>query len=109
MAAVAKMANPFERSHTMHITATEAKNRFGYVCAQAKAAPVVVEKEGRPDSVILSFVDFQALTLAAKATSLAQKRKEFNDNYKDWIALQNADFEQNGLWCEGLVAWESHL
>ena len=30
----------------MQVTATEAKNRFGQVCAQAKTAPVIVENEG---------------------------------------------------------------
>ena len=89
----------------MQITATEAKNRFGYVCAQAKTGPVVIEKDGRPDSVIVSYADFQALTVAAKIKSAAQRKKEFSETYKDWIALQNADFEQNGLWCEGLVPW----
>ena len=89
----------------MHITATEAKNRFGYACAQAKTGPVVIEKDGRPDSVIVSYDDFQALTVAAKSKSAAQRKREFSETYKDWIALQNANFEQNGLWCEGLVPW----
>ena len=89
----------------MQITATEAKNRFGYVCAQAKTGPVVIEKDGRPDSVIVSYADFQALTVPAKIKSAARRKREFSETYKDWIALQNADFEQNGLWCEGLVPW----
>lgn len=89
----------------MQFTATEAKNRFGYVCAQAKVGPVVIEKDGRPDSVIVSYDEFQALTVAAKSKSAVQRKREFNETYKDWIAMQNADFEQNGLWCEGLVPW----
>ena len=89
----------------MQITATEAKNRFGYVCAQAKMAPVIVEKDGRPDSVIVSYADFETLTVAAKARSIAQQKKEFDENYKDWIALQNQDFAENGLWCDGLLVW----
>ena len=90
----------------MQITATEAKNRFGYVCAQAKTGPVVIEKDGRPDSVIVSYADFQALTVAAKIKSNVQRKREFSETYKDWVALQNADFEKNGLWCEGLVPWQ---
>ena len=43
----------------MQITATEAKNRFGYVCAQAKTGPVVIEKDGRPDSVICRMLIFR--------------------------------------------------
>lgn len=90
----------------MQITATEAKNRFGHVCAQAKTAPVIVEKDGRPDSVIVSWADYQALTTAARGKTLAQRRREFNATYKDWIAAQNRDFERNGLWCEGIVPWQ---
>jgi hypothetical protein len=38
------MANPQEP--TMQITATEAKNRFGSICALAKRGPVFVKKSG---------------------------------------------------------------
>ncbi len=89
----------------MQITATQAKNRFGYVCAQAKLEPVFVEKGGRVDSVIVSAEQFEALQAAGHKKSVAQRRKEFNENYKDWIALQNQHHAQHGLWCEGLVAW----
>ncbi len=92
----------------MQITATEAKNRFGYVCAQAKTAPVIVEKDGRPDTVMLSYAEFQSMKMAqaadgAKAT--AQRKREFEEAYKDWFAAERADFEKNGLWCDGLVDW----
>jgi PHD/YefM family antitoxin component YafN of YafNO toxin-antitoxin module len=90
----------------MQVTATEAKNRFGYVCAQAKQSPVFVEKDGRVDSVILSAEQFDALLSAGQKKSLTQRKKEFNETYKDWIAQQNQHFEQHGLWCEGLVAWQ---
>lgn len=90
----------------MQVTATEAKNRFGQICALAKTAPVIVEKDGRPDSVIVSYADYQALAASARQKTMAQRRREFNETYKDWIAEQNRDFEQNGLWCEGLVPWQ---
>jgi prevent-host-death family protein len=45
----------------MHFTATQAKNRFGAVCAQAKDGPVFIEKDGRIDSVILSAKHYEAL------------------------------------------------
>ncbi len=38
----------------MRVTATQAKNRFGAICAQAKAKAVYVEKDGRIDTVIVS-------------------------------------------------------
>jgi len=92
----------------MHVTATEAKNRFGQICAQAKRAPVFVEKGGRVDSVILSAEQFEALKAAAPPKSLAQRRQEFNETYKEWIAAQNQHVEEHGLWCEGFVAWQDH-
>jgi PHD/YefM family antitoxin component YafN of YafNO toxin-antitoxin module len=90
----------------MQVTATQAKNRFGYVCAQAKSEPVFVEKDGRVDSVILSLEQFQALQLAGGNKSMALRKKEFNEAYKDWIAVQNKHFDEHGLWCDGLVAWQ---
>ncbi len=89
----------------MQITATEAKNRFGYVCAQAKTAPVVVEKDGRPDSVVLSYVQFLALNERAMGKSQALRKKEFNETYKDWIASQNDLIDKIGIPGEDLRPW----
>ncbi len=89
----------------MQVTATEAKNRFGFVCAQAKNEPVFVEKDGRIDSVILSLQAFQDLQAQGQRGGLAQRRQAFNEAYKDWIAEQNARFEQHGLWCDELRPW----
>lgn len=89
----------------MQVTATEAKNRFGYVCAQAKVAPVFVEKDGRIDSVILSVQDFEALKAASQSKTMAERQKVFNQTHKAWIDEQNARFERNGLWCDDLRVW----
>lgn len=89
----------------MQITATEAKNRFGYVCAQAKTAPVVIEKDGRPDSVIVSYESFQALQVAAAGKTLTERRKQFNETYRDWIVGQHALIEQIGIPGEDLRPW----
>ena len=61
----------------MLVTATEAKNRFGYVCSQAKIEPIFVEKDGRIDSVILSLQQFEALKISASGTSIAQRQRDF--------------------------------
>ena len=45
----------------MQVTATKAKNRFGYVCAQAKTEAVFVEKGEHLDSVILSVAQFRVM------------------------------------------------
>ena len=90
----------------MQVTATEAKNRFGHVCAEAKTAPVIVEKDGRPDSVIVSYADYLALTTAKRTKTLVQRRKEFNAAHRECLVEQNRDFEQNGRWGDGLMAWQ---
>lgn len=90
----------------MQVTATEAKNRFGYFCSRAKGEPVIVEKDGRPDTVLLGYDEFQALTAAAQGKSLAARKKEFNETYREWIDAQNVEFEKNGIWCDGAVAWQ---
>jgi PHD/YefM family antitoxin component YafN of YafNO toxin-antitoxin module len=89
----------------MNVTATEAKNRFGYVCAQAKSEPVFIEKDGRVDSVIVSFEQFEALKDAGNKESTAQRQRDFNRRYKAWIDEINQDFDANGLWCDGLRMW----
>ena len=89
----------------MQVTATEAKNRFGYFCAKAKNEPVFIEKDGRLDSVIVSFDTFQALQQAQAPVSFEDRKREFEEEYKDWIDAQNAHHASQGLWCEGLVAW----
>ncbi|MDH4449544.1 MAG: prevent-host-death protein [Rhodoferax sp.] len=89
----------------MRVTATEAKNRFGYVCAQAKASPVFIEKYGRIDSVILSLQDFEALKAASQSKTLAARQKAFNQAHKAWIDEQNTRFEKYGLWCDDLRVW----
>ena len=63
----------------MQVTLKEAKNRFGYVCAQAKAA--------------------------SQPKTLAERRKAINQTHKAWIDEQNARFEKNGLWCDDLRVW----
>ncbi len=89
----------------MQATATEAKNRFGYFCTQAKTEEVLIEKDGRLDSVIVSYEHFRALKDAVAPKTAAQRKREFNETYGEWLAAQKQDFEQNGLWCDGVVAW----
>lgn len=89
----------------MQVTATQAKNRFGAVCAQAKVEPVLVEKDGRIDTVIVSIQQFEALKSASQPKTLAQRQRRFEDGHRAWIDKQNARFEQNGLWCDDLRVW----
>jgi len=89
----------------LQVTATEAKNRFGQICAQAKHEPVFIEKSGRIDSVVVSLEQFEALQRNTPSASAAHRRRTFNAQYRDWIAQQNQHFEQHGVWCDGIVAW----
>jgi prevent-host-death family protein len=88
----------------MRITATEAKNRFGNICALAKREPVFIEKAGRIDSVILSASDYQALLSQQAATPMSRKNA-FETEFGGWIAAQNARVEAHGIPGEELRPW----
>ena len=89
----------------MQVTATQAKNRFGALCAQAKVEPVFIEKDGRVDTVIVSIQHFEALKSAGQPRTLAQRQRQFEETYKAWIDEQNARFDEHGLWCDDLRVW----
>ena len=89
----------------MQVTATQAKNRFGALCAQAKTEPVFIAKDGRIDTVLVSAQQFAALQLAAQGQTPTQRQAEFERHYPAWLAEQNARFEANGLWCDELRVW----
>jgi hypothetical protein len=89
----------------MRVSATEARNRFGGLYAQARHEPVFVEKAGRIDTVTLSAEEYVALQANhAKATSGARK-KAFAAEFGDWIAAQNARFETHGIPGADLRPW----
>lgn len=89
----------------MQVTATQAKNRFGAICAQAKLAPVFVEKDGQIDTVILSLQQFSKMQASAKSASLAQRQAAFEHTHSDWLTEQHQRFEAHGLWCDELRTW----
>lgn len=89
----------------MRVTATEAKNRFGSLCAKAKREPVFVEKAGQIDTVILSVEQYQALQATHDKASRAARRKAFEAEFGEWIAAQNALFEAHGIPGADLRPW----
>lgn len=89
----------------MRVTATEAKNRFGSLCAQAKREPVFVEKAGQLDTVILSVELYQALQTHAGKTGSSARRKAFEAEFSDWIAAENARVEEQGIPGADLRPW----
>jgi prevent-host-death family protein len=89
----------------MRVTATEAKNRFGSLCAQAKREPVFVEKSGQLDSVILSVETYEALQAHHDKAGRAARKKAFESEFRDWIAAQNARVETQGIPGADLRPW----
>lgn len=89
----------------MRVTATDAKNRFGSLCAQAKRGPVFVVKAGQLDTVILSAEQYQALQAHQDKVSRAERKKAFEAEFGDWIAAQNARLEVHGVPGADLRPW----
>lgn len=89
----------------MRVTATEAKNRFGSLCAQAKREPVFVEKAGQIDTVILSAERYLALKARHDEVSLSARKKAFEAEFGDWIAAENARFGTHGVPGADLRPW----
>lgn len=89
----------------MRVTATEAKNRFGSLCAQAKREPVFVEKAGQLDTVILSVEHYQALRSSVSKADLAARKKAFEADFGDWLANQNALVDTLGIPGADLRPW----
>ena len=89
----------------MQVTATQAKNRFGAICAQAKTEPVIVEKDGHIDTVILSAKQYSELQAAKVSESLSQRKAQFEQLHSAWLAEQSQRFESHGLWCEDMRVW----
>jgi hypothetical protein len=89
----------------VRVTATEAKNRFGSLCAQAKREAVFVEKAGQLDSVILSAEHYLALQANAQKAGCAARKHAFESEFGDWIAAQNTHFEAHGIPGADLRPW----
>ena len=89
----------------MHITATDAKNRFGRICADAKREPVFVQKAGRIDTVILSAEHYQALQSGQNPAVRSARKQAFETEYTDWIAAQNVWVDAHGIPGEDLRPW----
>ncbi len=88
----------------MTVTATAAKNQFGALCQAAKRRPVIVEKAGVPDTVLVSYAEYQRLSRPDPATEQS-RRKQFVEQYRDWIDEQNRFFDQHGIWSANLTVW----
>ena len=89
----------------MRVSATEAKNRFGSLSAIAKREPVFVEKAGHLDTVIMSAEQYLALQASNDKANRAARKRQFETEFSDWIAAQNAKFELAGIPGADLRPW----
>jgi hypothetical protein len=60
-------------------------------------------QESRMDLIVTN----SRRSLPSAATREELPVEKFNETYRAWIQVQQADFEKNGLWSDGLVAWQS--
>jgi len=89
----------------MNVTATEAKNRLGLVLDRSQREPVFIEKAGRPHSVVISNERYEQLLKSEAVESMAERKRRFNEQYKDWIEEQNRHFEKYGVFGEEFRPW----
>jgi prevent-host-death family protein len=87
------------------VSATEAKNRFGQLLESAQKGPVVIEKGGRRHSVVISNERYEQLLRAEAVESIAERKRRFNEQYKEWIEEQNRHFEKYGVFGEEFRHW----
>ncbi len=83
----------------MQVTATQAKNRFGAMCAQAKTEPVFVEKDGRIDTVIVSAKQFSELQSANHIQTFSQRKAQFEQSHSSCVTDRRygaTDVRRNG-------------
>ncbi len=93
----------------MHVSATEAKNKFGQMLDACQHHPVIIEKAGRRRGVLMSAAQYDQLVAKTpdfpKVLSSQSAGEKFYSEYKDWVDMQNAQVEKYGLWCDGLIPW----
>lgn len=93
----------------MNVTATDAKNRLGQVLENAQREPVFIDKSGRRHSVVISAARYEELLQAEarrpKQPSMEARRQHFNEQYKDWIELQNQFVAEYGVFGDEWRQW----
>jgi prevent-host-death family protein len=89
----------------MQVSATDAKNRFGFYLSQAEREPVQVMKNDRSAVVMLSAARYAELEALGQKKTLAQRKGEFNETYGEWIAAQNDLVERVGVFGEDYRPW----
>lgn len=82
----------------MHVTATEAKNRFGQMLDECQREPIVIEKAGRRHGVLLSARRYdEIMAQVAQEASGRPSGERFYQQYKDWVDMHNELVERHGI------------
>ncbi|MCU4118918.1 type II toxin-antitoxin system prevent-host-death family antitoxin [Variovorax sp. N23] len=89
----------------MQVSATDAKNRFGYYLGQAEREPVQVMKNDRVAVVMVSAARYAELEALEQKKTDGQKLREFNETCAEWIAAQNGLIERVGVFGEDYRPW----
>ena len=89
----------------MRVSATDAKNRFGYYLGQAEREPVQVVKNDRVAVVMVSAARYAQLEALEQQKSVGQRKREFNETYKEWIDAQNEMIDRIGVFGEEFRPW----
>ncbi len=90
----------------MHVSATEAKNKFGQMLDECQHSPVVIEKAGRRRGVLLSATQYdQLVAKAPQVPGTPTPGEKFYSEYKDWVDMQNDLVEKSGVFGEEYRVW----
>ena len=90
----------------MHVSATEAKNKFGQMLDECQHHPVIIEKAGRRRGVLMSAAQYDQLVAKPPPVPGAQTPGEkFYAEYKEWVDMQNELVEKHGVFGEEYRVW----
>ena len=90
----------------MHVSATEAKNKFGQMLDECQHRPVIIEKAGRRRGVLMSAAQYDQLVAKPPPVPGAQTPGEkFYAEYKEWVDMQNEMVEKHGVFGEEYRVW----
>ncbi len=90
----------------MHVSATEAKNKFGKMLDACQHSPVVIEKAGRRRGVLLSATQYdQLVAKAPQVPGTPTPGEKFYSEYKDWVDMQNELVAKSGIFGEEYRVW----
>jgi prevent-host-death family protein len=89
----------------MRVSATDAKNRFGYYLGAAEHEPVHVVKDDRVAIVMVSAARYAQLEALEIESSSVSRENAGDEGRREWIKSQNELVEKIGVFGEELRPW----